>query len=93
MNPAMQFVYWLGAFAEDGNSGKPSCKRVITLMAGTALSAGALALLLAKAWYVYEHGGDVAAELFAVVAPLCALAGVNYTVGKPADRAIAKEPQ
>lgn len=80
-----RFVHWLGGFVEDGRTGKPSLKRVTAAMTATALSVGALALLLAKAWHVLHHGGDVSAELVAVAAPLCVLAGYNYVHGKKVE--------
>jgi len=80
------FLLWLGAFAENSVTGKPSSKRVVLLMAGTSLSVGAGALLLAKAWWVHAHGGDIGAELLAVGGPLCALAGASYWAGRKIER-------
>lgn len=79
------FVKWLGQFAEDGKSGKPSSKRMISLLAATCLSLGALVLLVAKARWVWSHGGDVSLEILAVTGPLCTLAGYNYVAGRKVD--------
>lgn len=89
----LEFIRWLGGFAEDGKSGHQSSKRVIALMAGTAMSIGLLALLLARAWWIYNHGGDIALEIAAVTMPLCTLAGYGAyltTAKKPLD---SQEPE
>lgn len=93
MSKTIQFFKWMGNFAEDGRSGRPSSKRVISLMAGTALSIGSTALLLAKAAWVYGHGGDIALEIAAATAPLCTLAGFNYLVGKKLEQKPEPEPE
>lgn len=83
-NWLMQFIKWLGGFAEDGQSGHQSSKRVVALMAGTAMSVGLLAILFARAHWIWLNGGETALEIAAITAPLCTLAGygVYLTTGK-----------
>lgn len=88
-----EFIKWLGAFAEEGTTGKPSSKRVVALMAGTTLSLGVATLILAKAKWVYGHGGDISLELLAITGPLCTLAGFNYAAGKSIEAGKKKDPE
>lgn len=81
----MKFILWLGSFVNDPN-GHTSSKRLALVMGSTALSLGVASLTLAKAYYVFQHGGDCSLEIAAASLPLCALAGVSYAFGKPADR-------
>lgn len=76
-----KFIVWLGKASLDRDSGQPSSRKVISLMAATALSMGIAAIMIAKAVYVYSHGGDISFEIGAAAMPLCGLAGYNYFVG------------
>lgn len=84
------FVRWLGSFAE--TNGVTSSKKVAVLMGASALSLGVFTLLVAKAKWVLANGGDCSLEIAAASIPLCALAGVAYTMGKPAERPGAPQP-
>ncbi len=75
----VEFILWLGEAALDRITGRPSSRKIVALMTATALTIGAMALLLAKAYWVYKNGGDIALELGAVTVPLCTLAGFNYS--------------
>jgi len=75
------FVVWLGMAAVDKVQDKPSSRKIVALMSATAMCIGILALLLAKAYWVYQHGGDIYWELGAIAVPLCTLAGYNYKAG------------
>lgn len=77
----LNFILWLGAAALDKVTGNPSSRKIVALMSATAMAIGILAMLLAKAYWVYQHGGEIYWELAAVAAPLCTLAGYNYKVG------------
>lgn len=79
-----KFILWLGSFVEQ--DGQTSSKKLALIYGSTALSLGVLALLLAKAYWIAKNGGDCSMEIAAASIPLCALAGVAYTVGKPTDR-------
>lgn len=85
MTQLPKFVRWLGSFVEDAK-GHTSSKRLALVMGATALSLGLFALCMAKAIYVMKNGGDCSWEIAAAAVPLCAMAGVAYTVGKPAER-------
>jgi len=85
----MTFLIWLGSFVEDPN-GHTSSKRLALVMGATALSIGLFAMCVAKAYWVLTKGGDCSLEIAAASIPLCAMAGVAYTIGKPADRESAK---
>lgn len=74
-------IQWLKSFAED-KDGQTSSKKFALLLGAWSTSAGVLALALAKAVYVYQHGGDVSLELMALAGSLCAMAGVSYVMGK-----------
>ena len=79
-----KFILWLGSFVEQ--DGQTSSKKLAVIYGSTALSFGVFALLMAKAYWVVKNGGDCSMEIAAASVPLCALAGVAYTVGKPTDR-------
>ena len=81
----MIFVRWLGSFVED-SKGHTSSKRLALVMGSTALSVGLAAMCLAKAWHIFNNGGDCSLEIAAAALPLCAMAGVAYTLGKPQER-------
>jgi hypothetical protein len=81
----MIFLRWLGSFVEDAN-GHTSSKRLALIMGSTALSLGLAAMMFAKAYHVFMNGGDCSLEIAAGSIPLCAMAGVAYSVGKPQDR-------
>jgi hypothetical protein len=80
-----RFIRWLGSFVEDSN-GHTSSKRLAVVMGATGLSVGITAMCLSKAWYVLHNGGDCSLEIAAASIPLCAMAGVAYTLGKPQER-------
>lgn len=79
-----KFILWLGSFVE--SDGQTSSKKLALIYGSTALSLGVLSLLFAKAYWVTKNGGDCSMEIAAASIPLCALAGVAYSVGKPSDR-------
>jgi hypothetical protein len=87
----MKFIKWLGSFVQDPD-GQTSSKKLALIYGATALSLGVFALLVAKAIWIYKNGGDCSMEIAAASVPLCALAGVAYSVGKPADRKDASLP-
>jgi len=80
----MNFIKWLGSFVEE--AGTTSSKKLALIYGATALSVGVFLLLLAKSVWIFKHGGDCSMEIAAAAVPLCALAGVAYSVGKPSDR-------
>jgi len=80
-----KFIRWLGSFVED-EKGHTSSKRLAVVMACTAYSLGTAALMFAKAYYVFNNGGDCSFEIAAASFPLAALAGVAYNQGKPTER-------
>ena len=86
----MNFIKWLGSFVE--RDGVTSSKKLALIYGATALSFGVLSLLLAKASWIYHNGGDCSMEIAAASIPLCALAGVAYSLGKPSDRKDANIP-
>lgn len=75
----------MGSFVEDAQ-GHTSSKRLALVMGATSLSLGIFVLMCAKAYWVYKNGGDCSFEIAAAAVPLCAMAGVAYSVGKPQDR-------
>jgi len=81
----MIFIKWLGSFVE-GPGGFTSSKKLALVMAATAYSLGIASLMFAKAYWVFKNGGDCSLEIIAGSFPLCALAGVAYTMGKPTER-------
>ncbi len=87
-----KFVRWLGSFVEDAQ-GHTSSKRLALVMGATSLSLGIFVLMLAKAYWVYKNGGDCSFEIAAAALPLCAMAGVAYTVGKPQERKPPEAPK
>lgn len=70
----------LGFF--DDATGRSS-KRLVMIVSGVSIGLGTASILFAKASWVYAHGGDCSAEIFAGAAAACSLAGVAMIFGKP----------
>jgi hypothetical protein len=68
---------WLREAVSDGRSGLISTKRIVMLLAGTAMSISTLALVAAV-----FLGWDVSGPLVAFGTSLSALAGAGYVGGK-----------
>ncbi len=68
-------------FFEDNATGRLSSKRLVLIMAGSALSISTVMLAVAA---MLGHGEEGA--LWAVTTPLAALAGGGYVGGKAAER-------
>jgi hypothetical protein len=64
-------------YTQDDNGNKSS-KRLALLIGSIAIGLGAAALEFAKAYYVYQHGGDVGPEVFAGGLTVCSLLGVAH---------------
>ena len=72
---------WLRESISDGKTGTASSKRVIALMAATALSFAVVVLSIAALF-----GYETYLELGAVTVPLAGLGGASYVGGKIAER-------
>lgn len=68
-------------FLSDGNTGKPSVKRLVLLIACIALSVATVVLACAG-WL----GRDVGVAIAATASPLAGLAGYGYVNGKAVER-------
>ena len=75
---------WLREAINDSKTGQASSKRVIALMAATALSFSVVVLSIAALF-----GYETYLELGAVSVPLAGLAGYNYVRGKLAEKEAA----
>lgn len=89
----VNLVIWLGTAALDKTTGYPSAAKITALMTATVLSIGGLALLLAKAHWVYLNGGDIALEIGAITLPLCTLAGYSYNAKLKSEAPPPPEPK
>ncbi len=69
-------IQWIKSFFEDG--GPTSAKKFGLISGIVTTSASILALVSAKARYVWMNGGDISMELAALTVCLCSLAGVAY---------------
>jgi hypothetical protein len=78
------------SFLQDDN-GHYSSHRLVAVVSGLGMGLGATAVLLAKAWDVYQHGGDCASAILAAAGPVCTLAGVNYAIAKTRTPATAPD--
>ena len=72
---------WLRETISDSRSGTASSKRVVMLMAGSAMSLAVVVLAVAACF-----GREVAAALGAVCVPLAGMSGYGYVRGKAAER-------
>lgn len=64
-------------YTQDDNGNKSS-KRLALLISSIAVGLGASALEFAKAYYVFQHGGDVAAEVTAGAMAVALMLGVAH---------------
>lgn len=74
------------------DKGNKSSKRLALLISSIAIGLGAAALEFAKAYYIFQHGGDVAAEVTAGAFAVCAMLGVAHAGTVFAGKTDAAKP-
>lgn len=80
-----KFLIWLGSFVCD-EKGHTSAKRFGLIFSITVAGLGVFLMVLAKAVYVVEHGGDITFELGVLMLGASGAGATAYAFGKPVDR-------